>query len=208
MSADKKEYLRLWHLKHKHRRNLAAKKWNQENKQKVYEMDRERRISNPEAARDRQRKYRSKPGYREYNRKRGAEYKAKNKDRLALWRKGWNAGRKNKIREANRVNRARNPETFRLHQSKRRALKRGATVNLKSIKTWTSKVRSNIFSVCYYCGNVLDTRLIHIDHIIPLCKGGPHSVENLCVSCAPCNLSKNGKLIQQWIRLGQQHLPL
>jgi len=47
--------------------------------------------------------------------------------------------------------------------------------------------------ICQQCkSNVLDTEL-HLDHIIPLSKGGPTSVDNLRVLCEKCNLSKSDK---------------
>lgn len=34
----------------------------------------------------------------------------------------------------------------------------------------------------------------HVDHIIPLVKGGSNWPDNLCIACPPCNLSKKAKL--------------
>lgn len=51
--------------------------------------------------------------------------------------------------------------------------------------------------VCSYCNEgPLDSW--HIDHILPWSRGGEHSVENLCVSCASCNLSKGAKTPDEW----------
>jgi len=90
----------------------------------------------------------------------------------------------------------------------RRALKLKATINLAAITEWMSEVRSKKTAVCYYCHKIISTSTIHFDHIIPLTKGGEHSVRNLCVSCAPCNLSKNATLIHAWYKTGQQILGL
>ena len=30
----------------------------------------------------------------------------------------------------------------------------------------------------------------HVDHIVPLSKGGEHQEWNLVIACAPCNLAK------------------
>jgi 5-methylcytosine-specific restriction endonuclease McrA len=36
---------------------------------------------------------------------------------------------------------------------------------------------------------------ITIDHILPVSRGGTNDVENLCVSCGPCNGRKRDKVI-------------
>jgi hypothetical protein len=45
---------------------------------------------------------------------------------------------------------------------------------------------------CYYCHKKLDDKY-HIDHVIPLAKGGSDGPENLVVACQFCNLSKHDK---------------
>lgn len=51
--------------------------------------------------------------------------------------------------------------------------------------------------ICSYCGTG-PLESWHIDHIIPWSRGGGHSLENLCVSCASCNLSKGAKTPEEW----------
>lgn len=47
---------------------------------------------------------------------------------------------------------------------------------------------------CTYCGAPAE----HIDHIIPLARGGEHRIGNLTPACASCNLSKGAKFITEW----------
>lgn len=49
---------------------------------------------------------------------------------------------------------------------------------------------------CSYCGNTEGP--FHLDHIHPWSKGGSHSVDNLCVACVSCNLSKSDKTLEEW----------
>jgi 5-methylcytosine-specific restriction endonuclease McrA len=50
---------------------------------------------------------------------------------------------------------------------------------------------------CYYCGcTVGDT--YHVDHVVPLSRGGSNGPENLVIACKACNLSKGNKLIHEW----------
>lgn len=48
---------------------------------------------------------------------------------------------------------------------------------------------------CIYCNGKYE----HLDHIIPISKGGSHTKNNLAPSCAKCNLSKHNKILwEQW----------
>ncbi|MGH3587804.1 MAG: HNH endonuclease [Pseudonocardia sp.] len=49
---------------------------------------------------------------------------------------------------------------------------------------------------CAYCGDA--DEVIHMDHVVPLSKGGAHAIGNVLPACAPCNLSKSDKLLSVW----------
>lgn len=51
---------------------------------------------------------------------------------------------------------------------------------------------------CWWCEKVIKEDIIHIDHRIPLSKGGDNSPGNICISCPSCNWSKGAKLPQEW----------
>lgn len=53
---------------------------------------------------------------------------------------------------------------------------------------------------CHWCGAELNKKY-HVDHIIPLARGGDNWPENICCSCATCNQSKGDKLPSEWERL-------
>lgn len=50
---------------------------------------------------------------------------------------------------------------------------------------------------CAYCGDVTGY-VWHLEHVVPLSRGGTNAIDNLCVSCSPCNLSKGGKKPSEW----------
>ena len=52
--------------------------------------------------------------------------------------------------------------------------------------------------ICPYCGNPINGDG-HIDHIIPVSRGGTNGLGNLVYCCAHCNLSKNNKDLNQWL---------
>lgn len=51
---------------------------------------------------------------------------------------------------------------------------------------------------CYYCEQNLAE--YHVDHYIPLSRGGSNGPENLVIACPHCNVSKNNKLPGEWIQ--------
>jgi 5-methylcytosine-specific restriction endonuclease McrA len=52
---------------------------------------------------------------------------------------------------------------------------------------------------CAYCGIELIEKY-HVDHIIPISRGGSNYPSNLAISCQFCNESKGAKLLEEWIR--------
>jgi 5-methylcytosine-specific restriction endonuclease McrA len=47
---------------------------------------------------------------------------------------------------------------------------------------------------CVYCGST--TRLT-LDHVVPRSRGGDSAWENVVTSCAPCNLRKGNRLLEE-----------
>jgi CRISPR/Cas system Type II protein with McrA/HNH and RuvC-like nuclease domain len=47
---------------------------------------------------------------------------------------------------------------------------------------------------CQYCGS---TKNLTIDHVIPRCKGGKDTWDNLVVACSTCNVKKGHKTLEQ-----------
>lgn len=50
-------------------------------------------------------------------------------------------------------------------------------------------------STCVACGSTED---LHVDHIIPLSRGGTNDLDNLQMLCSRCNLSKGTKTMEEW----------
>lgn len=52
---------------------------------------------------------------------------------------------------------------------------------------------------CGYCGCELDdNNKMHLEHIVPVSKGGGFTKENIIPSCASCNLSKGASYLGHW----------
>ena len=51
---------------------------------------------------------------------------------------------------------------------------------------------------CMYCWTPLTS--YHVDHVVPLSRGGGNGVDNICLACPSCNSSKNNKLLGlEWV---------
>ena len=48
---------------------------------------------------------------------------------------------------------------------------------------------------CAYCGS--EGNRLTLDHVIPRSRGGPSVWENVVTSCAPCNLKKGNRLLEE-----------
>ena len=69
-----------------------------------------------------------------------------------------------------------------------------------SLKTYVKPARNPAFTrfnvflrdqfECQYCGDESD---LTFDHLIPRCKGGTTTWENVLTACSPCNLRKGSK---------------
>jgi len=77
---------------------------------------------------------------------------------------------------------------------KRRAVVKSGSVSTKELQ---QLVDNNIY--CFYCGCEVTDDNRHIDHFIPLCKGGLHDIQNLVVACATCNMKKGDKMPEEFM---------
>lgn len=61
--------------------------------------------------------------------------------------------------------------------------------------------RRNIFArdanLCQYCGKRFATSELSLDHVLPTCRGGDTSWENLVCACVRCNVKKGGRTPQE-----------
>ena len=92
------------------------------------------------------------------------------------------------------------PEVFRAYNAKRRSLKKlyqGQHYTREDVLLLLEAQEG----LCAYCGVALGG--YHVDHVVPLSRGGGNGVENICLTCPPCNRSKHNKLLgYEWCACG------
>lgn len=126
-----------------------------------------------------------------------AEYQERNKEKKRQYDRAYRASRREKDLERAREWKKRNPEKraaiVRTYSAKRRAQEE-AGISGGALAAWTRTQPK----VCFYCeADCADD--FHVDHFIPLAKGGAHVLTNLRIACPPCNLRKNAKFPDEWI---------
>ena len=79
---------------------------------------------------------------------------------------------------------------------KRRALERSYDLPSSELIVWIDSQEK----ICSYCKCDCISNY-HIDHVIPLSKGGEHAISNLTIACPFCNISKGNKSLEEWQQL-------
>lgn len=167
-------------LKRKNRKKYRDKElaYNKE----YYQKTRERRLEIAKKYRE-DNKEKILKDIRQYNK----THKKENKERNRNYRKN-NPEKIKKIKNNYRKN---NPETVQKHRMTRRARKAQNGV----FKVFNKELHKLMNSPCVACGS---TNQITIDHIIPIARGGTHSIGNLQSLCRSCNSSKVDKTMTEW----------
>lgn len=81
-----------------------------------------------------------------------------------------------------------------IHRGYRLKRRNGLAIN--GIYTVSNKDIVRLYnSPCFYCGG---SKQIQADHVIPVKRGGRHSIGNLVPACKFCNVSKGSKLVSEW----------
>lgn len=163
-------------------------------------------LAHPEKSRKRALRY--KKAHPEKVRAMEVRYRKLHGDKVRAASLSWRNRNLEKARANEKRWRLAHPEYSVAKSFKRCALKRTSKINLAAINEFIRSIKTKPRAICYYCEKNIPTKGCHFDHIVPLSKGGPHEISNICVSCASCNHSKHNKSIGAWIRIGQQVLNL
>ena len=110
-------------------------------------------------------------------------YVATHANRLNAYNREYRATHKDEATAYRRAHQRANPEVYVKNNQRRRASKLGNGV----FEVKNKEIARMRMLPCVHCGG---TGNIHIDHVIPLSKGGTHSIGNLMPLCARCNQSK------------------
>ena len=113
------------------------------------------------------------------------------------------AGKGDTIAQMNRYN-ARHPERRRARRLSARAEELGVENTLTRYD-----IRAQVDSQtlpgkdgpsCWYCGVVMPGTTWHLDHLVPMCKGGGNIPGNVVAACMQCNNAKARRMPEEFAR--------
>lgn len=207
---QKRDYLRVWRSKNREKSNAYGRKTRLNHLERYRAKDR---------ARDKIRvRDRNTPQRKEYNLK----YRAKNREKLIAqgrhiyyrdrekilqWKRDHPPAKEHK-RTYNREWCRKNPGKARTHHIDRKMRMKTSPEESEAINQFMIRIKSMEKVHCNYCGKPVPGKKIHFDHVIPLSRGGKHTLFNLCASCQPCNNHKYNKLPHEFSMKGQTFLPV
>lgn len=172
-----------WNAKNSDRRKETRKKWRESNIDKVKQLRRQEYARNKEAELESSRKW-----------------KKENPDRNKAISQRWQEANREKMKEVHRQWYDAHPHKGSEYVAKRRSRMVGAIVKDVDLEFIWHRDKG----VCYLCGKAIDLALsrnhplgLHYDHVIPLARGGAHSVDNIRPTHARCNLRKKTKLVAE-----------
>ena len=191
------EYQRKWRLKNPEKARECWRKYQEANREKRNERKRQKRQENPEATHAADRKWRTENP--ESMRKATRKYLSAHREYVREKKREWRLANLEAARERERKWGASNPDKLRNQWSNRSARKRGATggYTLKDIADLFDRQRGK----CAACKDRITktgSTKYHIDHVIPLKRGGSNWPDNLQLLCKPCNLKKGSMSPEEW----------
>lgn len=157
-------------------RRATWKAWREENAQLHRDRARAWREANPE---------KKKELDRQYHLKTAQKHRARSK--------AWSEANPERKAETNRKWRQENQDRRHANETARRARKRAAFVE----KVFRQKLFERDQGICGICGQPVDPKRYHVDHIVPLIKGGEHSYANTQIAHPRCNSAKGARVLAQ-----------
>ncbi len=125
-------------------------------------------------------------------------YNQVNKDTIQQRKKHYyqnNFANNEEYRAKTRAYREKHAQRISVYKQRGFAKLRSVRQNIKgefSLDQWLLKIEFHGYC-CYLCGKSLQGKKFHLEHRIPLSRGGTNFLANVAPSCVRCNLSKGNK---------------
>jgi hypothetical protein len=174
----KSEYEKAWYAEHSERQRERRKVYYYTNHERVLDYARTWGAANKEAIAERRKNDRQE--IRDRRNARSRSWYAENREYAAQYAKAYNEA---------------NPDVRRAQEQRRRAreAQAGGTISasdLADIRAAQTDSKGRL--ICWRCGKPIKSNP-HLDHWIPLAKGGTNDAGNLHYMHAKCNMTKHTK---------------
>jgi 5-methylcytosine-specific restriction endonuclease McrA len=162
-----------WRDSHKEQHREYNKAWKVANKERQYDLAKKWRAEHPENVQRAVKKWQDA-----------------NRDRLHENNARWHATHPDEARERRKRWRGENPEREKIHKHTRRTRisESGGSFTVSDIQNMLKQQKGK----CIVCLTSIKENY-HIDHVIPVSKGGSSDRSNLQLLCPRCNMSKHDR---------------
>ena len=138
---------------------------------------------------------------KERERERKKKYWLANRERLLAYQKAYRKAKPEIGRAKQKKYWAKHPEKAAKYNRKRRAHRN----SVEHIPYTVQQVLKKYGKNCHICGDLIDLKAnrkvgkkgwekgLHLDHVIPISKGGPDTIENVRPAHGACNIRKGSK---------------
>ena len=177
------ERCKKYYYANRDKKLLYQKTYTQEHKEDKSKYDKKHRQENKEQ-------------YKKMN----AEYYQKNKKRVRKQANAYTAahGEENRARAAAwyKENPERGKANAKVSKHRRRAriAKVGGGFTTANVRDLYASQSAS----CYYCSTSIEEGY-HIEHMVPISKGGSNWIDNICLACVPCNRTKGVKTAEEFM---------
>ena len=120
------------------------------------------------------------------------------RERLAQWR----LNNKARLNEASRKRHAklRDDLAYRLYHRQKSKRRKALMRNSVAIQVTGRVIKARFAEFGYRCAYCGDGGDLHIEHVVPISKGGGHAIGNMVPACKECNYSKATNEVEAWYR--------
>lgn len=170
----------------------------QKNQENIRARARAKRAEDVEAAREREREWRQKNP--DVHRKAALKYRKNNLEQVRALDRARQAERRvadpERHKEIARRYRKKNRAKLLVKYRENNARRKGATGSHTAEELWLMRECQN--HLCAYCETPIFD-VFHVDHMMPLSRGGTNDWTNLAITCPTCNLRKNARTAEEFV---------
>jgi 5-methylcytosine-specific restriction endonuclease McrA len=190
---------------------LASRKWARENKEKTRQNLREWRAKNPELDKQKTKRWKDKNknqlseyykcyynSHREEMLIRAKNYYSEHKEERSEYDRKW---RKNKPKKERKpaISKTMEYKKAARHSYKQRFRDAGKLTTQVVMDIYDKNIERFGELTCYLCLSPVQKGLEHLEHNVPLSRGGKNERSNLEISCVHCNCVKGNKTAEEFL---------